>query len=177
MSEGIWTMPFAHFTCSTAATAGKRSVCTIFTYQHPVWCRVLRTTADEPIETCIVNTSNTIVVPINNPTGGDQVAGINIVPGSQEASPSGVVLYEAREGYRTDAAMGLLGTDGFLETASSTGVMLSLPDKTIIPPYCTLAVAGVSTNRALALACVGYEIRFGYEVDDNGVPVPRRTRR
>lgn len=177
MSEGIWTMPFAYFTASISGASGKRSCITIPVKQFPVWLRKLRVTASEPVETCIWNTSSTIVTPINNPSGGTEVAGVNVVPGEQGSSPVGVVLYQSFAGYHTDAGFGLLGTSGFLETASATGELLSVPDKTIIPPFCGLAIQGTGTNRALAVAAIGYEIRFAYEVDDNGVPVPRRTRR
>lgn len=172
MSDSIYTMPFAHFTSSRAGTGSKRTVVTIPAKKYPVWIRVIRCTASEPIETCIYNISNPLVTPITE--SSEEVAGINCTQGDENG---GVVFYQSFTGYRGDSNMGFLGTPGFLETASAAGVMLSLPDKTIIPPFCGIAVSGTGTNRALAVAAVGYEIRFSYEIDGDGIPVPRRTRR
>lgn len=174
--SNIYECPFASFTSQISGASGKRSVITIFADKFPVWVRKLRYTASEAVETCIYNTGNVIVVPINNPTGGTQVAGITAYPGLQSL-PNDDVTYKSFIGYRTDTNMGLLGTPGFLETATSAGELLSIPDKQIIPPFCGIAIATQGTNKTVAAAVVGYEIRFGYELDENGTPIPRRQRR
>ena len=173
--SNIYECPFASFTSQVSGVSGKRSVITIFTAKTPVWVRKLRYTASEAVETAIYNII-TPLAPINNPSGGTQVAGITCFPGAQTLSADDVT-YQSFIGYRTDTAMGLLGTPGFLETSDSDGNLLSLPDKQIIPAYCGIAISTTSTNRTVAAACVGYEIRFSYELDENGTPVPRRVRR
>lgn len=172
--SNIYECPFAYFTSSVSGSSGKRSVITIFANNFPVWLRKIRYTASEAVETCLYNTANIIVVPINNPAPGTQVAGITCYPGAQVIAGNDDVRYQSFIGYRTDTAMGILGTPGFLETAGTDGSLLSVPDKTIIPPYCGLAIATTGTNKTVACAAVGYDIRFGYEIDSTGTPVPRR---
>lgn len=161
-------MPAAYFTSTQSASGALRSVITVPAQEWPVFLHKVRITASEAVETCIYNTGGTIVTPITS--GSTEVAGINYEPGDQN-DPSNVVLYQSFVGYRGNTNMGLLGTPGYLETSSAAGVLESVPDGLIIPPYCGLAVATTAVNRALSLRCHGQEIRFRYVVMD-GYPVP-----
>lgn len=168
-------MPAAHFTSSRSGASSLRSVVTIPAQKFPVFIFLLRATASTAVETCIYNVNNAIVTPIT--ASSTEVAGVNYQPGHQGSTLTDVVLYQSFTGTRPDTGMGLLGTPGYLETSSAAGVLISVPDKTIIPPFCGLAIATTSTNTALAVSCKGAEIRYAYELDPQGFPVPRRTRR